>query len=96
MGLTGTTHDPDLLGFPLFDITDYAQMGADANYPIQFHVTDIQNGVKFTWVKSRHVMKWGFEHSRVRYNQPFFNNNRGKFNFNGAWSSARWRISCSA
>ncbi len=88
LGLTGTTHDPDLLGFPLFSITDYAQLGADVEYPIQFHVTDIQNGAKFTWVKSRHVMKWGFEHSRVRYNQPFFNNNRGKFSFNGAWSSA--------
>ncbi|MFB3829573.1 MAG: carboxypeptidase regulatory-like domain-containing protein [Bryobacteraceae bacterium] len=88
LGLTGTTHDPDLLGFPLFNISDYAQMGSDANYPIQFHVTDIQNGVKFTLVKARHVMKWGFDHSRVRYNQPFFNNNRGTFTFNGNWSGA--------
>ena len=88
LGLIGSTQDPDLIGFPRFNVTDYASIGSEANQPIQFHVTDIQNGFKFTWVKSRHLMKWGFDHSRVRINQPYFNNNRGTFTFNGAWSSA--------
>src|SRR5439155_19306391 len=88
LGLRGSTVDPDLIGFPLFQITDYANIGCAANQPIQFHVTDIQNGFKFTWVKSRHVMKWGFEHWRNRINQPYFNNNRGTFNFTGSWSTA--------
>ena len=47
-------------------------------------MTDIQNAAKFTWIKSRHVMKWGFEYDRTRFNQPFFNNNRGTFNFTGS------------
>jgi hypothetical protein len=88
LGIPDSTHDPDLVGFPLFNVTDYASIGSGANEPIQFAVTDIQNGAKFTWVKSRHVMKWGFEHSRTRFNMPYFNNNRGTFAFNGAWSSS--------
>ena len=58
-------------------------------------VTDIQYAAKFTWVKARHVMKWGFEYDRTRFNQPFFNNNRGTFNFTGSWITAlRWPIFC--
>ncbi|MBI3680945.1 MAG: TonB-dependent receptor [Acidobacteria bacterium] len=87
LGIPGSTKDPDLIAFPLFNVTDFAPIGCAANQPVEFHVTDIQNGFKFTWVKSRHVMKWGFEHSRARFNQPFFNNNRGTFTFNGARSS---------
>ena len=67
-------------------MTDYATIGSTASMPVQFHVTDIQNGVKFTWVKSRHNMKWGFDLSRVRFNQPYFNNNRGTFNFQDRWT----------
>ncbi|HTM51743.1 MAG TPA: TonB-dependent receptor [Bryobacteraceae bacterium] len=88
LGLVGPTQDPDLVAFPLFNVTDYSSIGCAANVPVEYHVTDIQNGVKFTWIKSRHTMKWGFEHSRVRFNQPYFNNNRGTFNFTGSWSTA--------
>ncbi len=88
LGLTGSTQDPDLIGFPRFTVQDYAALGSSSNQPVHHFVTDIQHSAKFTWVKSRHVMKWGFEHSRVRFNEPYFNNNRGTFNFNGAWTSA--------
>ncbi|MBI3207445.1 MAG: TonB-dependent receptor [Candidatus Solibacter usitatus] len=88
LGLTGSTQDPDLLGFPRFTITDYVAIGSAANEPIQFAVTDIQNAVKLTWVKSRHVMKFGWDISRTRFNQPYFNNNRGTFNFTAAWTTA--------
>ncbi len=87
LGIPGTTKDPDLIGFPLFNITDIANLGCVAANPAGGGVTDIQVGAKFTWVKARHVMKWGFEQSRVRFNQPFYNNNRGTFIFNGARSS---------
>ncbi|HTM51218.1 MAG TPA: carboxypeptidase regulatory-like domain-containing protein [Bryobacteraceae bacterium] len=87
LGIPDSTKDPDLVGFPLFNVTDYSSLGCTANMPVEYHVTDIQGSFKFTWVKSRHVMKWGYEHSRVRINQPYFNNNRGTFVFNGARSS---------
>ncbi|MBI3209674.1 MAG: TonB-dependent receptor [Candidatus Solibacter usitatus] len=88
LGLKGPSENPELTGFPLFNVTDYAPIGSAAAQPVQFAVTDIQAGVKFTWVKSKHVMKWGWDLSRVRFNQPYFNNNRGTFNFTGAWTTA--------
>jgi Carboxypeptidase regulatory-like domain/TonB dependent receptor-like, beta-barrel/TonB-dependent Receptor Plug Domain len=88
IGLPDTTREPALFGFPLFNVTDYASLGSTANLPIDYHVTDIQYGAKFTWIKSRHNFKWGFEYSRVRFNQPFYNNNRGTYSFNGAWSTS--------
>ena len=95
IGLPDSTHDTDLIGFPLFNVTDYASLGGAANEPVQFAVTDIQIRRKFTWVKARHVMKWGYEYDRTRFNQPYFNNNRGTFNFNGSGTTAlRWPISC--
>ncbi|MBI4905568.1 MAG: TonB-dependent receptor [Acidobacteria bacterium] len=88
LGIPGTTREPGLLGFPLFNITDYATIGSGANQPVEYFVTDIQNGGKMTWVKSKHVMKWGFSVERTRFNQPYFNNNRGTFNFTGSWTGA--------
>ena len=29
-------------------------------------------------------MKFGYEYDRTRFNQPYFNNNRGTFNFTGS------------
>lgn len=86
LGFAGSTIDPDLLGFPLVNVLDYVSIGSAANMPVEFHVTDIQYGVKFTRVKSRHNMKWGFDLSRVRINQPYFNNNRGTYTFQDRWT----------
>jgi hypothetical protein len=86
LGIPGTTREPELIGFPTFTVLDYVQIGTANNEPVQYHVTDIQNGIKFTWVRSHHVMKWGFDHSRVRFNQPYFNNNRGTFAFQDRWT----------
>lgn len=87
VGIPGSTKDPLLVGFPRFTIRDYFAIGTAANQPVQFFVTDIQGGVKFGLVQGRHSMKWGFDVSRVRFNQPFFNNNRGTFNFLGRWTN---------
>jgi len=86
LGLAGSTTEPELIGFPRVNVLDYVNLGSSSNLPVEFFVTDIQNGAKFTWVKSRHVLKWGFEHSRVRYNQPYFNNNRGSYIFQDRWT----------
>ncbi len=87
LGIPGTAKDPELVGFPRFTVRDYFTVGSAANQPVQFFVTDIQGDLKFTWVRSKHVLKWGFDVSRVRFNQPFFNNNRGTFNFLGRWTN---------
>ena len=68
LGIPDSTKDPDLINFMLFTVTDYAAIGSGANQPVQFFVTDIQNGFKFT--EGHGGAKWGFGAlSRVR-NQP--------------------------
>jgi len=86
LGFVGSTTEPELLGFPLVTVLDYVDIGCDATLPVQFFVTDIQARGKFTWVRSRHRMKWGAELSRVRFNQPYFNNNRGTYKFQDRWT----------
>jgi hypothetical protein len=86
LGIPGSTKEPSLTGFPRVTLLDYVSLGCIAGEPADYHVTDIQNGVKFTWVKSRHLVKWGFDHSRVRFNQPYYDNNRGTFVVQDRWT----------
>lgn len=87
LGIPGTTSDPYLTGFPLFTMTDHFSIGAAAAQPVEYHVTNIQLNTKFSWVRSKHVLKWGFDIERVRFNQPFLNNARGTFNFQRNWTN---------
>lgn len=86
LGIPGTTADPKLTGFPLFNIQDHFSIGAAAAQPTEYHVTTLMASAKFTMVRSRHVLKWGFDIERVRFNQPFYNNSRGTFVFQRAWT----------
>jgi hypothetical protein len=86
-GIPGTTTDPMLIGFPRFTVLGHFDVGAAANQPVQYHVTTIQGSGKLTWVRSKHILKWGVDAERVRFNQPFFNNNRGTFNFQDRWTN---------
>jgi len=86
LGFVGSTTEPELLGFPRVTVLDYATLGCDATQPVLHHVTDLQARVKFSWVKSRHSLKWGADISRVRFNQPYFNNNRGTYAFQDRWT----------
>ena len=77
-------NNPAMLDWPLiFAGNSYAQLGTGANMPVQFFTTDWQYGVKFTWIKNNHNIKWGFNNNFVQMNQPFFNNQRGTFRFVG-------------
>ncbi|MCP5119538.1 MAG: TonB-dependent receptor, partial [bacterium] len=74
---------PELLDWPRFRFDNHVQVGTGSNQPVQYHVTDIQGGVNFTWIKGSHVIKSGFHINRVRFNQPYFNNQRGSYRFGG-------------
>ncbi len=88
LGLPSLVSEPELLEYPKITVLDHFELGTDANQPVQFHVTDIQYNGKLTWVKSKHVIKAGFDYSRVRFNQPYYNNQRGTYNFQGRWTTA--------
>jgi hypothetical protein len=64
-----------------------AALGLAANMPVVFHVTNYQISNTLTWVKGKHVLKFGGELLRTQFFQPYYNNNRGTFNFNGFWTS---------
>ncbi|MEK7409282.1 MAG: TonB-dependent receptor, partial [Acidobacteriota bacterium] len=87
LGLPRLVREPEFQDFPRITVRDHFELGTSASQPVQFHVTDIQYNNKFTWVKSKHVFKGGFDVSRVRYNQPYFNNQRGTYNFLGRWTN---------
>jgi len=87
LGIPGTTDDPALRGWPLFTVQDYLPLGSAAAQPVQYHVTTILASNKYTWIKSKHVLKWGVDVERVRFNQPFLNNSRGTFAFQRNWTN---------
>jgi hypothetical protein len=86
LGMQGSTSDPQLAGFPLVNVTNYLALGFANNQPVQFFVSDIQEGAKLTWIKNRHIIKFGTDISRNRFNQPYFNNSRGSMTASGSWS----------
>ena len=86
-GITGTTSDPKLIGFPRFTVNGLAAIGDGANMPVEFTVNNIQYGDTLTWVNGKHLFKFGGEILRTQFFQPYYNNNRGTFNFLGRWSN---------
>lgn len=86
LGISGVTKDPQLTGFPRFAVQDYLPIGAAAGQPQDYHVTVLQASNKFTWIKAKHAMKWGWDIERVRFNQPFNDNVRGTFTFQRNWT----------
>ncbi len=77
-------NNPNLLDWPqIFSGSNYPQLGSGANMPVEFFVTDWQGGIKFSWVKNRHNIKFGYNDNFVQLNQPYFNNQRGTFRFVG-------------
>lgn len=87
LGLPSLVSDPELMDFPKITVLDHFELGTGANQPVQFHVTDFQFSGRITRVKSRHVLKGGVDASRVRFNQPYYNNQRGTYNFQGRWTN---------
>ena len=85
-GLPGPTA-PNLIGFPKIVITNYEQLGDNSALPVQFTVNNYQYTDTLSWVKGSHMFKFGFDWLRTQFFQPFFNNNRGTYNFNGKWTN---------
>jgi len=96
LGMVGSTHDPLLRGFPLVNVTNYLSLGHANNQPVQYFVTDWQYGVKFTWIKDKHILKFGANYARYQFNQPYFNNSRGSMTANGVWTGGGTAINGNA
>jgi outer membrane receptor protein involved in Fe transport len=86
LGIQGSTSDPMLAGFPLINVTNYLKLGFAADEPNQFFVTVMQGGAKLTWIKANHIVKFGGDVFRTRFNESYYNNARGTMTANGVWT----------
>ena len=86
-GISGTTTDPALVGFPRFTIRDLANLGDGNDTPIRFVVTNLQWADTVTLVHSRHTIRAGADILRSQFSQPANANFRGTFNFLGRWTN---------
>src|SRR5262249_2575269 len=48
---------------------------------------NIQYADTLTWVRGKHLFKVGGDILRTQFFQPYYNNNRGTFNFLGKWTN---------
>ncbi|MCL4401318.1 MAG: TonB-dependent receptor, partial [Acidobacteria bacterium] len=86
-GLQGSTNSPEMMGFPRFTATNMAALGNAADLPVIFHVTNYQWADTLTWVRGRHLFKFGGDLVHTAFFQPRYNNNRGTYGFNGFWTT---------
>lgn len=86
LGMAGSTAVPGIAAFPTINVTNYLALGYPNNEPVDLYVTTYTLGQKFTWVKGNHILKWGVDFSRNRFNQPYYNNMRGTMTASGIWT----------
>lgn len=85
LGIPGTTRDPDLFGFPQITIRTYATM-ADRER-IRWTGNDYQLSDIFTLIRGAHNIRVGGELMRMQLFELVAAQSRGRFNFNGRWTS---------
>jgi hypothetical protein len=85
-GITGTTTDPRMVGFPLIMLSGLLQLGPNSTAPTDSVVNTFQLGDTLTWVKGTHLLKFGSDILHTQFYQPQWNNVRGTFNFSGFWT----------
>jgi hypothetical protein len=88
VGIPGITSNPSETGFPVVKITGYASMGDPTKDPESLVENDYQYSDTATWVKSKHLVKFGGQALRTQMFQSVNNALRGNFNFLGRWTNA--------
>jgi hypothetical protein len=84
-GLPGPA-DRTFAGFPTIQVTNYGYLGDAINEPMRFFVTNYTLGDTLTWVKGRHLIKFGGEMMHFQWSNLYQNNVRGTFAFTGSWT----------
>ena len=87
LGLKGISQDPLFWGIPVFQISGFSNSGdcndcPFVNWNTTFHVSD-----NFSWTVGKHSLKFGGEYRRLRYNQIGAVVPRGRFSWNGQYTS---------
>ncbi len=88
LGISGATTNPSETGFPVVKITGFASMGDPTKDPESLVENDYQYSDTATWVKSKHLIKFGGQVLRTQMFQSVNNAIRGNYNFLGRWTNA--------
>jgi hypothetical protein len=85
VGFTGINpQNPAVAGVPRIQIAGYFSLGFSNNGPQPRIDQTYQLADNFSMIIGRHTLKFGFDMRRSQVFNPFFSNNGGFFQFNGA------------
>ncbi len=87
LGLQGISQDPLFWGVPVFQISGFSNVGECNDCPFVNWNTTFQLTDNFSWTVGRHAFKFGGEYRRLRYNQIGAVVPRGRFSWNGQYTS---------
>ncbi len=88
LNIPGVSNDfPLYYGIPFFQISNFANVGECNDCPFVNYDTVIQGTDNFSWTKGSHSMKFGADLRRIRYNQIGAVVPRGRFTFNGQYTT---------
>ncbi|MCC6536146.1 MAG: carboxypeptidase regulatory-like domain-containing protein [Bryobacterales bacterium] len=87
LGLQGISQDPLFWGIPVFQISGFTNSGECNDCPFVNWNTTFQASDNFSWNIGKHSLKIGGEARRLRYNQIGAVVPRGRFTWNGQYTS---------
>lgn len=87
LGLQGISQDPLFWGVPVFQISGFSNVGECNDCPFVNWNTTFQLSDNFSWTVGKHSFKFGGEYRRLRYNQIGAVVPRGRFSWNGQYTS---------
>jgi hypothetical protein len=88
LGIPYVLDTPQFWGIPFIQFTGFTAFGDPANGPYSNWDTLFQWSDNFSWTKGRHGFKFGGEFIRTRFNLTGNDVARGRFTFNGQYTSA--------
>lgn len=88
LGIPYVLDTPAFWGTPFIQFTGLASFGDPANGPYSNWDTMIQTADNFSWNRGKHAFKFGGEFIRTRFNLTGNDVARGRFTFNGQYTSA--------
>lgn len=88
LGITGLSPLDDLdEGYPSFDISGYAGLGGDTDWPNTVFLNNLEISPAFTYVRGRHNMEFGVEIGAYQINNTRTGGTRrGSFEFTGDYT----------
>ncbi len=88
LGITGATANPKMVGFPKFNLVGTGglgnmQLADNGSAPMNPGIHTYELADTLTWVKGKHLMKFGWSYFRFQFFMPTNGQLNGQYNFRG-------------